>query len=62
VNLLPHADIRGHVPARRPDGNHLLADGHDAGGSLKPGNAAAILALPNVDGGLIGGANAGRGA
>ena len=26
------------------------------GGSMKPSNAAAILALPNVDGGLIGGA------
>ena len=26
------------------------------GGSMKPANAAAILALPNVDGGLIGGA------
>jgi triosephosphate isomerase len=27
------------------------------GGSMKPGNAAAILALPNVNGGLIGGAS-----
>ena len=27
------------------------------GGSVKPANAAAILALPNVDGGLIGGAS-----
>ncbi len=27
------------------------------GGSVKPGNAAAILALPNVDGGLVGGAS-----
>jgi triosephosphate isomerase len=27
------------------------------GGSMKPGNAAAILALPNVDGGLVGGAS-----
>ncbi|MDQ1079274.1 triosephosphate isomerase [Pseudoroseomonas cervicalis] len=27
------------------------------GGSLKPGNAKAILALPHVDGGLIGGAS-----
>jgi triosephosphate isomerase len=26
------------------------------GGSMKPGNAAAILAVPHVDGGLIGGA------
>jgi len=27
------------------------------GGSMKPANAAAILALPNVDGGLVGGAS-----
>jgi len=27
------------------------------GGSMKPGNAKAILALPNVDGGLVGGAS-----
>jgi triosephosphate isomerase len=27
------------------------------GGSMKPGNARAILALPNVDGGLVGGAS-----
>jgi triosephosphate isomerase (TIM) len=27
------------------------------GGSVKPGNAKAILALPNVDGGLVGGAS-----
>ncbi|TWT47757.1 triose-phosphate isomerase [Botrimarina hoheduenensis] len=27
------------------------------GGSMKPGNAAELLALPNVDGGLIGGAS-----
>ncbi|MGG5809537.1 triose-phosphate isomerase [Falsiroseomonas sp. CW058] len=27
------------------------------GGSMKPGNAAAILALPDVDGGLVGGAS-----
>jgi triosephosphate isomerase len=27
------------------------------GGSMKPGNANAILALPNVDGGLVGGAS-----
>jgi len=27
------------------------------GGSVKPGNAAAILALPNVDGALVGGAS-----
>ena len=27
------------------------------GGSMKPANAEAILAVPNVDGGLIGGAS-----
>ena len=27
------------------------------GGSMKPGNAAELLALPDVDGGLIGGAS-----
>jgi triosephosphate isomerase len=27
------------------------------GGSVKPGNAAAILALPHVDGALVGGAS-----
>ena len=27
------------------------------GGSMKPSNAKAILALPNVDGGLVGGAS-----
>ena len=27
------------------------------GGSMKPGNAKAILAVPNVDGGLVGGAS-----
>ena len=27
------------------------------GGSLKPENAAALFAVPNVDGGLIGGAS-----
>jgi triosephosphate isomerase len=26
------------------------------GGSVKPGNAASLFALPDVDGGLIGGA------
>ena len=27
------------------------------GGSVKPGNAAALLALPDIDGGLVGGAS-----
>lgn len=44
-----HAFIRAQV---RQDGMRILY-----GGSMKPGNAAAILATPNVDGGLIGGAS-----
>ena len=27
------------------------------GGSVKPGNAAALFAMPDIDGGLIGGAS-----
>jgi len=27
------------------------------GGSMKPSNAAAIVAMPDVDGGLVGGAS-----
>ncbi len=42
-----HAAMRAQVGAK----TRLLY-----GGSMKPSNAAAILALPNVDGGLIGGA------
>ena len=30
---------------------------HLYGGSMKPANAKALLALPDVDGGLIGGAS-----
>ena len=43
-----HAAIRGCVP----DGTRILY-----GGSVNPGNAAAILALPEVDGALVGGAS-----
>ncbi|MGH1398807.1 MAG: triose-phosphate isomerase [Alphaproteobacteria bacterium] len=43
-----HAHIRGLVG----DGVRILY-----GGSLKPENASEILAVPNVDGGLIGGAS-----
>jgi triosephosphate isomerase len=43
-----HAAIRAQVGATA----RLLY-----GGSMKPGNAKAILALPHVDGGLIGGAS-----
>lgn len=50
-----HAHIRGVLSAR------FEASGANApilyGGSMKPGNAAEILRIPNVDGGLIGGAS-----
>ncbi|MGK7862350.1 triose-phosphate isomerase [Falsiroseomonas sp. E2-1-a4] len=50
-----HATIRETLVARfgqAGQGTHILY-----GGSMKPGNAKAILALPNVDGGLVGGAS-----
>jgi triosephosphate isomerase len=43
-----HAFLRGKVPAETP----ILY-----GGSVKPGNAAALFAMPDIDGGLIGGAS-----
>jgi triosephosphate isomerase len=43
-----HAFLRKHVPVDTP----ILY-----GGSVKPQNAAAIFAMPDVDGGLIGGAS-----
>jgi triosephosphate isomerase len=49
-----HALIRQELAARTADpaGVRLLY-----GGSMKPGNAQELLAVPNVDGGLIGGAS-----
>lgn len=49
-----HAYIRAQLAARfaEADGMRILY-----GGSLKPSNAAEILAIENVDGGLIGGAS-----
>jgi len=50
-----HAHIRGRLTARfgaAGEGVRILY-----GGSMKPGNAAAILAVPDVDGGLVGGAS-----
>ena len=49
-----HAAIRAALVARFAGGGTtpILY-----GGSMKPTNAAAILALPNVDGGLVGGAS-----
>jgi len=50
-----HAFIRSEVRAR----NAKIADSLPIlyGGSVKPANAAALFALPDVDGGLIGGAS-----
>ncbi|MDH5750508.1 MAG: triose-phosphate isomerase [Rhodospirillales bacterium] len=50
-----HAFIRSELAARvgaEADGMRILY-----GGSMKPGNAAELIALPDVDGGLIGGAS-----
>ena len=50
-----HGTIRARLVARfgaAGQGMRILY-----GGSMKPGNAKAILALPNVDGGLVGGAS-----
>ena len=50
-----HAMLRERVAAREPDvaaGLRILY-----GGSVKPDNAAALFAEPDVDGGLIGGAS-----
>jgi triosephosphate isomerase len=50
-----HAFIRGRVAAHSADvaaGIQILY-----GGSMKPGNAAELLAKPDIDGGLIGGAS-----
>jgi triosephosphate isomerase len=50
-----HATIRDRLRARFGEAGAGLRILY--GGSMKPSNAAAILALPNVDGGLIGGAS-----
>ena len=50
-----HAAIRANLVARfgaAGQGLRILY-----GGSVKPGNAKAILALPHVDGALVGGAS-----
>jgi triosephosphate isomerase len=51
-----HADLRKQLAARYNDG---VADKVRIlyGGSVKPDNAGELLALPNVDGALIGGAS-----
>ena len=51
-----HAHIRGEL-ARRLGGEEALGVRILYGGSVKPENAAALLTLADVDGGLIGGAS-----
>jgi triosephosphate isomerase len=50
-----HAFIRRRVAAK--DGSVAERLSILYGGSVKPGNAAELFAMPNVDGGLIGGAS-----
>ena len=47
-----HAFLRRQLPKQLRDSTPILY-----GGSVKPQNAAAICAMPDVDGGLIGGAS-----
>jgi triosephosphate isomerase len=50
-----HAFIRARIAAR----DRAIAEGLTIlyGGSVKPGNAGELFAMPDVDGGLIGGAS-----
>ncbi|TPG61222.1 triose-phosphate isomerase [Roseomonas nepalensis] len=50
-----HARMRAEIAARFPGQGETLRLLY--GGSVKPSNAAGILALPNVDGALVGGAS-----
>jgi triosephosphate isomerase len=50
-----HADIRAALLAQFPAGGAAVPILY--GGSVKPGNAAALLALPEVAGALVGGAS-----
>jgi triosephosphate isomerase len=45
-------EVHGFLRRRLPEATRILY-----GGSVKPDNAAAIFAMPDVDGGLIGGAS-----
>jgi triosephosphate isomerase len=49
-----HAVLRGQMKAATPQAErvHILY-----GGSMNAGNAAALLACPDIDGGLVGGAS-----
>ena len=49
-----HAAIRANLAARHPHGGDMSIL---YGGSVKPANADAIFAAPDVDGGLVGGAS-----
>ena len=50
-----HAHMRSHLVGRFGDSAQKIPLLY--GGSMKPGNAAEILSLPDVNGGLIGGAS-----
>lgn len=47
-----HAFIRSHLPEDRREQTRILY-----GGSMKPDNAQELLAQPDIDGGLVGGAS-----
>jgi len=49
-----HAAIRGRIARHGIDAQSIPVI---YGGSVKPGNAAALFAMPDIDGGLIGGAS-----
>ncbi len=49
-----HTEIRSYLSKRIEGGENIRIL---YGGSMKPGNAADLLATPNIDGGLIGGAS-----
>jgi triosephosphate isomerase len=50
-----HAMIRARLRAKEPNAGDVVRIVY--GGSVKPGNAAELFAMPDVDGGLIGGAS-----
>ena len=50
-----HAFMRKEVVALMPDGGDTIRLLY--GGSVKPSNAASLMAVPNVDGALVGGAS-----
>lgn len=52
VHALIRAELFGRLGPREAEGLRILY-----GGSMKPDNAAAFLPLPDVDGGLVGGAS-----